>query len=115
MPASSRIVSWLSECSPIAPSGGCHWTPQLPSSSDLLSTIANLTRSRVRGTCRSGRSGVITRRMIKNALMVMVVVGGGGCAHEEVPPGYQGVVELDERQLAFEVGGRVTTVTAQRG
>jgi len=55
--------------------------------------------------------------MIKNPL-VMVVVGGVGlaaCTHDEVPAGYQGVIELDERQLSFEVPGRVLTVTAQRG
>jgi HlyD family secretion protein len=38
-----------------------------------------------------------------------------GCARAEVPPGYQGVVELDERVLAFDVPGRVLTVTAVRG
>ena len=51
--------------------------------------------------------------MIKNALVMVVVVGA--CAQEEVPAGYQGVVELDERMLSFEVGGRVMAVTAQRG
>ncbi len=37
------------------------------------------------------------------------------CARDEVPAGYQGVVELDERILAFEVPGRVLTVSAVRG
>jgi HlyD family secretion protein len=37
------------------------------------------------------------------------------CRADEVPPGYQGVVELDERVLSFEVPGRVVTVTAVRG
>jgi HlyD family secretion protein len=39
----------------------------------------------------------------------------GGCRKDQVPPGYQGVVELDERVLSFEVPGRVVTVTAVRG
>jgi HlyD family secretion protein len=38
-----------------------------------------------------------------------------GCAREQVPPGYQGVVELDERILSFDVPGRVLTVSAVRG
>jgi HlyD family secretion protein len=37
------------------------------------------------------------------------------CRHDVVPPGYQGVVELDERILSFEVPGRILTVTAVRG
>jgi HlyD family secretion protein len=37
------------------------------------------------------------------------------CARDEVPPGYQGVVELDERILSFEVPGRVLTVSVVRG
>jgi HlyD family secretion protein len=54
--------------------------------------------------------------MIKNALIAVAIVGAASCAsRDEPPPGYQGVVELDERLLAFEVPGRVVTVTAQRG
>jgi HlyD family secretion protein len=52
--------------------------------------------------------------MIKNALLTVFAVAGA-CARDEVPPGYQGVVELDERTLAFEVPGRVATISAKRG
>jgi HlyD family secretion protein len=39
------------------------------------------------------------------------------CQRNRPPPltGYQGVVELDERVLAFELGGRVTRVDVERG
>jgi HlyD family secretion protein len=54
--------------------------------------------------------------MIKNALTAAIVVAAAGCAsRDEPPPGYQGVVELDERLLSFEVPGRVVSVTAVRG
>jgi HlyD family secretion protein len=39
----------------------------------------------------------------------------GACRHGDVPPGYQGVVELDERLLSFEVPGRLVTVPVVRG
>jgi HlyD family secretion protein len=39
-----------------------------------------------------------------------------GCsARVEAPPGFQGVVELDERALAFEVPGRMKTLSVKRG
>ncbi len=47
--------------------------------------------------------------------LLLVGVALGGCRKDQVPPGYQGVVELDERVLSFEVPGRVVTVTAVRG
>ncbi|MDB4961043.1 MAG: secretion protein HlyD family protein [Myxococcales bacterium] len=37
------------------------------------------------------------------------------CRRSEAPRGFQGVVELDERVLSFEVPGRVTSVQAERG
>jgi HlyD family secretion protein len=52
--------------------------------------------------------------MIKNGAFV-VVLAVVGCDREEAPPGYQGVVELDERVLAFEVPGRIVTLDVQRG
>lgn len=51
--------------------------------------------------------------MIKNVWIAWLLVVG--CDRPEVPPGYQGVVELDERVLSFEVPGRVTTVAAHEG
>lgn len=33
----------------------------------------------------------------------------------EPPPGYQGLVEFDERVLAFEMGGRIESLSATRG
>ncbi len=46
------------------------------------------------------------------ALLVLCV----SCeAERAAPEGYQGVVELDERMLAFEVGGRLLEVTVRQG
>jgi HlyD family secretion protein len=52
--------------------------------------------------------------MIKNR-QLLAVLAIAACDRGDVPAGYQGVVELDERVLAFEVPGRVTQVTALRG
>ncbi len=70
-------------------------------------------------------AGPIISRMIKNSLArVLVVLGafvaatlGAGCegAQAESPEPYQGVVELDEHVLAFEVGGRLREVASVRG
>jgi HlyD family secretion protein len=53
--------------------------------------------------------------MIKNAVIVLSLITASACGRDEVPAGYQGVIELDERVLGFEVPGRVITVTAVRG
>lgn len=53
--------------------------------------------------------------MIKNSAAVVVAAALAACAKPGAPPGYQGVVELDERVLAFEVPGRVDTVAVRRG
>jgi len=59
--------------------------------------------------------------MIKNSLAWLLAVGtalaSGACNHATAggEEGYQGVVELDERVLGFEVGGRVERVDVQRG
>jgi HlyD family secretion protein len=52
--------------------------------------------------------------MRKNLAIAAIVLAG--CARKPgVPPGYQGVIELDERVLAFEVAGRVEAVPVHRG
>src|SRR5688500_2468050 len=56
---------------------------------------------------------VIPRRMIKNSLFISLALVA--CDRGDERAGYQGVIELDERVLAFEVPGRVTTMTAVRG
>ncbi|HQY61361.1 MAG TPA: HlyD family efflux transporter periplasmic adaptor subunit [Polyangiaceae bacterium] len=54
--------------------------------------------------------------MIKNAAALLLAFAAVGCAkRSEPPPGYQGVVELDERVVAAEVSGRVTRVAVHRG
>lgn len=59
--------------------------------------------------------------MIKNSnriLLLGVLVSGLGSCHSargQTPEGYQGVVELDERVLGFEVAGRVDRVSVKRG
>lgn len=52
--------------------------------------------------------------MIKNGVIALSLVIAA-CDREEEQAGYQGVVELDERVLAFEVPGRVVSVTVARG
>jgi HlyD family secretion protein len=55
--------------------------------------------------------------MIKNRLIgwcVVAVVAGCGDRRADLP-GYQGVIELEERTLGFEVPGRVIAVNAKRG
>lgn len=51
--------------------------------------------------------------MIKNAAAMLLVLAA--CEQRAQPSGYQGVIELDERTLAFEVPGRVTSLDAARG
>lgn len=61
--------------------------------------------------------------MIKNAAaawclaLAGLACGAAGCdgPRSEVPSPHQGVVELDQRVLAFEVGGRIRTIDVARG
>ncbi|MGD0529064.1 MAG: HlyD family efflux transporter periplasmic adaptor subunit [Polyangiaceae bacterium] len=58
--------------------------------------------------------------MIRNVLRPSWAVLGtallAGCTRAPpVPPGYQGLVEYDERVVSFEVAGRVDTVDVKRG
>lgn len=49
-------------------------------------------------------------------VLVGLAAAGGGCHEPARHPGaYQGVIELDERLLAFEVGGRLTELSVRRG
>jgi HlyD family secretion protein len=43
--------------------------------------------------------------------IALAACDGGG----QMPPGYQGIVELDERHLGFEVPGRIAAVPVARG
>lgn len=54
--------------------------------------------------------------MVGARLVLAVAVVAASCASDERYRGmYQGVVELDERLLGFEVGGRVTEIRVARG
>jgi HlyD family secretion protein len=57
--------------------------------------------------------------MIKNwplLLGLALSVGNAGCrARSTTPPGYQGVVEYDERIVSFEVPGRIVEVKVKEG
>jgi len=56
--------------------------------------------------------------MIKNAALggLAMALALAGCPRAApTPPGYQGVVEYDERVLSFEVAGRVQEVRVKRG
>jgi hypothetical protein len=66
---------------------------------------------------------IIIGRMIKNdqvrVIWAIVLAGSlvvGGCARPEPAPAeeiYQGVAELDERRLSFELAGRITSIRAR--
>lgn len=67
---------------------------------------------------KNASAALLLRRQTVSALSLMVLlVGLVGCEgpKAEVPSPYQGVVELEQRVLAFEVGGRLTAVGVQRG
>lgn len=57
--------------------------------------------------------------MIKNlvvpAALAAVLAAAGCSAKTAVPPGYQGVVEYEDRVLSFELGGRLSKVAVRRG
>lgn len=54
--------------------------------------------------------------MIKNpALLVGLTLALGCTARATTPPGYQGVVEYDERVVSFEVPGRILEVKVKEG
>jgi HlyD family secretion protein len=56
--------------------------------------------------------------MIRNAggLAMLALIGAAGCTRSPpLPDGYQGIVEYDQRVLAFEVAARVDGVPVQRG
>jgi multidrug resistance efflux pump len=65
--------------------------------------------------------GHMTNNQVLMRVLVATGLGLGGCqlanakAHSEGPEAYQGIVEHEERLLAFEVGGRVTKLDIQRG
>jgi HlyD family secretion protein len=56
--------------------------------------------------------------MVRNYWLpfALVFVGAAACrGAPPVPDGFQGIVELDQRLMAFEVPGRIDRVTVQRG
>jgi HlyD family secretion protein len=65
------------------------------------------------------KNGRLPRRGLRAALLVAIAAFAVGCARASVVPAedevYQGTAELDERDLAFEVGGRLTEVNAREG
>src|ERR1700759_4608694 len=64
----------------------------------------------VRLVCNLGRVAVALGATCAAAITV------AGCRWgDHLPPGFQGVVEFDERVIACEVPGRVRDVGAQRG
>lgn len=55
------------------------------------------------------------RRSFIQLGLLAALSGSIACHHAELPPGYQGVIELDERQLGFELPGRIADVVVTRG
>jgi HlyD family secretion protein len=70
--------------------------------------------------CAKVAATIITGRMIKNSgLAILGLVVMAGCARARADTKeeerFQGVAELDERQLAFEVSGRLLELRAREG
>ncbi len=62
------------------------------------------------------RVSPIIRRMIKNAAAWLAALALLSCkTRPDVPPGWQGLVEYDDKTIAFEVSGRVDHVEVRRG
>jgi HlyD family secretion protein len=53
--------------------------------------------------------------MTGRALLLLVVVVAGCSRASATPPGFQGVLEFDDRVISFEVPGRVRQVAVRRG
>jgi len=59
---------------------------------------------------------VVQRVALINIAVLMLLGTTSACEERVVTPeGYQGIVELDERSLAFEVGGKLLEVTVKKG
>jgi HlyD family secretion protein len=64
----------------------------------------------------TGRMRKNARLLVRSAIAVAFALSASACeSARSVPPGYQGIVELDERRLGFEVPGRLAEVPVQRG
>jgi multidrug resistance efflux pump len=61
-----------------------------------------------------GRVGRVAAAVGLATAAAFALAAGCGSAHK-MPPGYQGVVELDERHISFEVPGKIAELPAQRG
>jgi HlyD family secretion protein len=64
----------------------------------------------------AGKTGFVLGRAL--VLSAIALVLAAGCARVQAEPTeelYQGTAELDERTLAFETSGRITTLTALEG
>src|SRR5262249_2021769 len=62
----------------------------------------------------------IDGRAARAAIMVSILLGAlvpaAGCRRGRgAPPGFQGILEYDQRIIGFEVAGRVSQVPARRG
>ena len=59
---------------------------------------------------------MIARAPAKLLIGVIVVGSMAGCSPEHrTPPGYQGIVEHDDRHLGFRVGGQLREIRFDRG
>jgi len=56
------------------------------------------------------------RALVQLLTSVLIIGLGAACSAERrMPPGYQGVIEHDERHLGFQVGGQLEEIRFQRG
>src|SRR3954463_13853008 len=62
-----------------------------------------------RGTRSAWGAAVLVR------FLITCLLGAGCRSRSTIPPGFQGLVEYDQRSIGFEVAGRVSEVPVHRG
>jgi len=56
------------------------------------------------------------RALVQLLTSILIIALGAACSAERrMPPGYQGVIEHDERHLGFQVGGQLEEIRFRRG
>ena len=54
--------------------------------------------------------------LLRASVLAMLALGASACDYaSKTPPGYQGIVEHDDRHLGFRVGGQLRELRYDRG